>query len=44
VSRLDPRTYLIGAGIALVTTMLAADGPARRSSRVDPVAAIREET
>jgi predicted permease len=43
VSRLDPRTYLVGAVIALVTAVLAADGPARRSSRIDPVAAIREE-
>ncbi len=41
VSRLDPRTYIIGAGIALLTALLAADVPARWSSRVDPMTAIR---
>ncbi|HEX3866726.1 MAG TPA: FtsX-like permease family protein, partial [Gemmatimonadaceae bacterium] len=41
VSRLDPRTYAAGAAVALCTAMLAAYVPARRSSRVDPMIAIR---
>jgi predicted permease len=43
VSRLDPRTYLLGALVALATAMLAAYVPARRSSRVDPMVAMRGE-
>lgn len=43
VSRLDPRVYAVGAAIALVTTLVAAYVPARRSSRVDPMLAIRGE-
>jgi putative ABC transport system permease protein len=43
VSRLDSRTYLLGAAIALLTALVAADVPARRSSQVDPMIAIRGE-
>jgi predicted permease len=43
VSRLDPSTYAAGATIALVTALLGAYVPARHSSRIDPMAAIRGE-
>ncbi|MEP6494193.1 MAG: ABC transporter permease [bacterium] len=43
VSRLDPRTYVIGGGIALCTALLGAYIPARHSSRIDPMVAIRGE-
>jgi ABC-type antimicrobial peptide transport system permease subunit len=43
VSRLDPATYLIGGAITLVAALIGAYVPARRSSRVDPLIAIRAE-
>jgi len=43
VSRLDPKTYAIGAAIALCTALLGAYIPARHSSRIDPMVAIRGE-
>ena len=43
VSRLDPRVYAVGALVALATALLAAYAPARRSSRVDPMVALRAE-
>lgn len=42
VSRFDPDVYLFAAASALVVTLLAAYVPARRSSRVDPMVAIRK--
>jgi hypothetical protein len=44
VSRLDPSTYAIGAGLALIATLAGAYAPARRSSRIDPMTAIRAES
>ncbi|MDQ6886567.1 MAG: ABC transporter permease [Gemmatimonadota bacterium] len=43
VSRLDVRVYAGGAAITIVTAMAAAFVPARRSSRVDPMIAMRAE-
>lgn len=43
VSRLDPLVYALGALVALGTAVLAAYVPARRSSRVDPMVALRAE-
>jgi len=42
VSRLDPRVYLIGTAVTLGVAVLAAYVPAWRSSRVDPMEAIRD--
>ena len=42
VSRFDPSAYLFAAASALVVTLIAAYVPARRSSRVDPMTAIRD--
>ena len=41
VSRLDPATYALGAAVLLGIALLGAWVPARRSSRVDPVRAMR---
>jgi putative ABC transport system permease protein len=38
-----PRTFLAAYGIGLVVTMVAAYLPARRSSRIAPVAALRDD-
>jgi putative ABC transport system permease protein len=43
VSRLDPIVYLIGATIAIMVALVGAYVPARRSSRVDPLIALRSE-
>ena len=43
VSRLDPATYAAGAAVALLTALLGAYVPARHSSRIDPMEAIRGE-
>ena len=42
VSRFDPQVYLLASASALLVTLLAAYVPARRSSRVDPMTAIRD--
>jgi putative ABC transport system permease protein len=41
VSRLDPSTYVAGAVIALLAAVLGALLPARRTSRIDPMIALR---
>lgn len=43
VSRLDPSTFAAGAAVALIAALVGAYVPARRSSRVDPLVAIRSE-
>ena len=43
VSRLDPSTYVVGAAIALLATLLGALLPARRTSRIDPMISLRGE-
>jgi putative ABC transport system permease protein len=37
-----PRTVLVGMGVGIVVTLVAAIGPARRASKVSPMAALRE--
>ena len=37
----DPLTLVSVAGVLTVVTLIAADGPARRAGRVDPISAIR---
>jgi ABC-type antimicrobial peptide transport system permease subunit len=39
----DPATYLLAAAMLIVSTALAAWLPARRASRIDPMAALRCE-
>ena len=39
----DPRTLALAAGVMLASTLLAAYGPARRASRIDPLTALRHE-
>jgi predicted permease len=43
ISRRDPLAYLVGGAILLAAALLGAYVPARRSSRVDPILAIRGE-
>ena len=43
VSRLDPAVYAAGAAIALLAAILGAALPARRTSRIDPMIALRAE-
>jgi len=43
VQPLDPLTFTTAAVIALLVTVAAAYGPARRASRVDPLVALRYE-
>jgi len=43
VSRLDPSTYIGGAIVALLATLLGAFMPARRTSRIDPMISLRGE-
>lgn len=43
VSVTDPATYATGVAVILVATVLACWVPARRASKVDPMAALREE-
>jgi putative ABC transport system permease protein len=43
VSRLDPSTYVAGAIVALLATLLGAFMPARRTSRIDPMISLRGE-
>jgi ABC-type antimicrobial peptide transport system permease subunit len=39
----DPRTLALAGVILLSAVILAGYGPARRASRIDPVAALRQE-
>ena len=39
----DPRTLAAAAGVLLLAALAAGYGPARRASRVDPMAALRHE-
>jgi ABC-type antimicrobial peptide transport system permease subunit len=39
----DPRTLALAAGVLLTAALAAGYGPARRASRVDPMAALRHE-
>jgi ABC-type antimicrobial peptide transport system permease subunit len=43
ISRRDPVAYLVAGGVLLAAALLGAYVPARRSSRVDPLLAIRGE-
>jgi ABC-type antimicrobial peptide transport system permease subunit len=43
VSRLDPTAYAVGAGVLLITALAGAFVPARRTSRIDPMVAMRGE-
>jgi predicted permease len=43
ISRRDPAAFLVGGTILLIAAMLGAYLPARRSSRVDPLIAIRAD-
>jgi predicted permease len=43
VTPADPLTYCVVAAILVVVALLAAFGPARRASRLDPVAALKVE-
>ena len=43
VSARDPATYLLFAGVALLTVTLATYACARRASSIDPSSALREE-
>ena len=39
----DPRTLVLASVVLLCATILAGYAPARRASRIDPVAALRQE-
>jgi ABC-type antimicrobial peptide transport system permease subunit len=43
VETLDPLTYLVSCACLLAATAVACTAPARRASRLDPVAALRGE-
>jgi ABC-type antimicrobial peptide transport system permease subunit len=43
ISALDPATFAITTGVLLSVAWLAAWGPARRSARLDPASALRDE-
>jgi putative ABC transport system permease protein len=43
VTPADPLTYCVVAVILVVVALLAAFGPARRASRLDPVVALKVE-
>jgi ABC-type antimicrobial peptide transport system permease subunit len=43
LSRFDPVTYVATAALVLLTALAGSYVPARRASRVDPIAALRAE-
>ncbi|HET8946174.1 MAG TPA: FtsX-like permease family protein, partial [Candidatus Polarisedimenticolia bacterium] len=43
VSATDPAVFLLAGAVLLLASLLAGDGPARRATRIDPLAALRSD-